>query len=324
MSERRIEVISSQGLPDVAHVMVARVDGRDDRVIELVDGLDPDFRRPDKWIVNVSTQYGCPVGCPFCDAGFRYRGNVSADVMIEQIHTVLERHPPELAQSCRKLKVHFARMGEPALNPGVLAVLEQLPSLIPNPDVWGCVPTVAPQKAEPWFEGLLAVKRKHFHGRFQLQFSLNTTCAEERMRLTPYPHQPFPWVSAYGQRFFSPGDRKVVLNFALAAGIPFDPDVVAEHFDPGCFAVKLTPLNPTERGREQGLDTVLSAAAAGVMEAAVARLHHHGFDVVISIGDPREDQVGSNCGQAVRRLIGDPAPVGEGFTPPVTASRCAK
>jgi len=308
MSTRRIEVLSSQGLPDVAHVMVGRVDRRDDRVLEFVDGLDPDFRRPDKWIVNVSTQYGCPVGCPFCDAGFRYLGNVEAEVMLEQIQQVLDRHPPELRLQCRKLKVHFARMGEPALNPAVLEVLEQLPALIPNPDLWGCVPTVAPQRAEPWFEGLLAVKRKHYHGRFQLQFSLNTTSVEERLRLTPYPHQPFPWVSAYGQRFFEPGDRKVVLNFALAAGIPFDPAVVAEHFDPACFAVKLTPLNPTQQGTDKGLDTVLSAAAPGVMEAAVERLHGHGFDVVISIGDPREDQVGSNCGQAVRRLIGDTSP----------------
>jgi 23S rRNA (adenine2503-C2)-methyltransferase len=305
MSPRRIEVISSQGLPDVAHVLVGRIDGRDDRVIEFVDGLDPDFARPDKWIVNVSTQYGCPVRCPFCDAGFRYRGDVEAEVMIEQIQRVLERHPPQLARSCRKLKVHFARMGEPALNPAVLEVLDQLPDLIPNPDLWGCVPTVAPQRSEAWFEGLLAVKRKRYHGRFQLQFSLNTTCPEQRRRLTPYPHQPMDWVSAFGQRFFEPGDRKPVLNFALAAGVPFDPAVVAERFDPACFAVKLTPLNPTQQGREQGLDTVLSAAAAGVMEAAVDRLHGYGFDVVVSIGDPREDQVGSNCGQAVRRLLGE-------------------
>jgi 23S rRNA (adenine2503-C2)-methyltransferase len=308
MSQPRIEILASQGLPDVAHVMVVRVDGRDDRVIEIVDGLDPRFPRPDKWIVNVSTQYGCPIGCPFCDAGFRYRGNVSAEVMFEQIRAVLERHPPELARTCRKLKVHFARMGEPALNPAVLEVLERLPAVIPNPDLWGCVPTTAPQRSEPWFEGLLALKRKHYHGRFQLQFSLNTTSVEHRQRLTPYPHQPFPWVSAYGQRFFAPGDRKPVLNFALAAGVPFEPAVVAEHFDPSCFAVKLTPLNPTEQGREKGLDTVLSAAAPEVLEAAVQRLHGYGFDVVVSIGDPREDQVGSNCGQAVRRLLNDEKP----------------
>jgi 23S rRNA (adenine2503-C2)-methyltransferase len=305
MSQRRIEVISSQGMPDVAHVMVGRVDGRDDRVLEFVDGLDPEHRRPDKWIVNVSTQYGCPVGCPFCDAGFRYRGNVPAEVMIEQILRVLERQPPQLTLECRKLKVHFARMGEPALNPAVLEVLERLPALIPNPGLWGCVPTVAPQRAEPWFEGLLAVKRKHFHGRFQLQFSLNTTSVERRRVLTPYPHQPLEWVSAYGQRFFEPGDRRVALNFALASGVPFDPDVVARHFEPSCFAVKLTPLNPTEQGRERGLDTVLSAASPAVMDRAVRRLHELGFDVVVSIGDPREDQVGSNCGQAVRRLLGD-------------------
>ncbi len=304
MSERRIELLSSEGMPDVAHVLVGRVDGCNDQVLEFVDGLDPRHPQREKWIINVSTQYGCPVGCPFCDAGFRYRGHVSADVMVEQIERVLERHPPALRLRCRKLKVHFARMGEPALNPAVLEVLDRLPDLVPSPDLWGCVPTIAPNGSEAWFEGLLAVKRRRYRGRFQLQFSLNTTSARQRERLTPYPHQPFVWVSAYGRRFFEPGDRKVVLNFALAAGVTFDPTDVARHFDPSCFAVKLTPLNPTQRGQDTGLNTVLSAAAPGVMERAVGELHALGFDVVVSIGDPREDKVGSNCGQAVRRLLG--------------------
>jgi 23S rRNA (adenine2503-C2)-methyltransferase len=299
---RRIELLTAAGMEGVAHVLVGRVDGRDDRLIELVDGLDTRLPRERKWIVNVSTQYGCPVGCPFCDAGFRFRGNVPAEVMIEQIEQVLARHPAALRRTCGKLKVHFARMGEPALNPDVLAVLDQLPEQIPNPDLWACVPTTAPRGGERWFEGLLEVKRRRFPGRFQLQFSLNTTSADVRRVLTPHPHLPFDWIAAYGARFFAPGDRRVVLNYALAAGVPFEPAEVARRFDPAVFAVKLTPLNPTRQGELSGLGTVLSAAAPGVMDRAVAELYALGFDAVVSIGDPREDQVGSNCGQAVRRV----------------------
>ncbi|MFH1462778.1 MAG: radical SAM protein [Pseudomonadota bacterium] len=307
MDAGRIEVLSESGMEGVAHVLVARVDGRDDRMIELVDGLDPAHPRPEKWIVNVSTQFGCPVGCPFCDAGFRFRGNIPAEVIIAQIERVLARRPAELRRGCRKLKVHFARMGEPALNPAVLEVIAQLPDQIPNPDLWACVPTTAPKGSEPWFERLLEIKRARFHGRFQLQLSLNTTDPGWRRVLTPYPHQPFEQLAEYGRRFFSPGDRKVTLNYALAAGVPFEPAEVARLFDPEHFAVKLTPLNPTRQGEEQGLGTVLSAAAPGVLEGAVEALHALGFDVVISIGDPREDEVGSNCGQAVRRLVGEAA-----------------
>lgn len=302
---RRIELLSASGMEGVAHVLVGRVDGRDDRLIELVDGLDPRLPRERKWIVNLSTQYGCPVGCPFCDAGFRFRGNVPAEVMIEQIERVLERHASALRRTCGKLKVHFARMGEPALNPDVLAVLDQLPAQIQNPDLWACVPTTAPRGSEGWFEGLLAIKRRRFQGRFQLQFSLNTTSAEVRRVLTPHPHLPFEWIATCGGSFFAPGDRKVVLNYALAAGVPFEPAEVARRFDPAAFAVKLTPLNPTRQGEQSGLGTVLSAAAPGVMDRAVEDLSTLGFDVVVSIGDPREDAVGSNCGQAVRRRIGE-------------------
>jgi 23S rRNA (adenine2503-C2)-methyltransferase len=304
MGAGRIEIVSESGLEGVAHVLVARVDGRDDRMIELVDGLDPAHPRHEKWIVNVSTQYGCPVGCPFCDAGFRFRGNLPAEVIIEQIERILARRPPELRRTCRKLKVHFARMGEPALNPAVLEVIAQLPEQIPNPDLWACVPTTAPEGSEPWFERLLEIKRARFHGRFQLQLSLNTTDADQRKVLTPRPHQSFDWLADYGRRFFAPGDRKVGLNYALAAGVPFEPAEVARVFDPATFAVKLTPLNPTRRGEEQGLDTVICAAAPGVLEGAVVELRALGFDVVVSIGDPREDAVGSNCGQAVRRMVG--------------------
>ncbi len=306
MSPRHIEIIAESGLQDVAQVFVGRVDGLDSQVLEFVDGLDPALPRQQKWIVNVSTQYGCPVGCPFCDAGFRFRGNVPASVMLEQIQRVLQGHPPELQRSCGKLKVHFARMGEPALNSAVLGVLEQLPELIHNPDLWACIATIAPRGAEPWFEALLALKRRHYHGRFQLQFSLNTTSTQQRRVLTPYPHMSFDEIAAYGERFFEPGDRRPVLNFALAQGVPFEPVTVAAHFDPEIFAVKLTPLNPTAQGRERGLGTVISAVEPDALELTVRALHGLGFDVVVSIGDPREDQVGSNCGQAVRRLLSAP------------------
>ncbi|MCP4647366.1 MAG: DEAD/DEAH box helicase, partial [bacterium] len=58
------------------------------------------------------------------------------------------------------------------------------------------------------------------------------------------------------EAWVEPMDRKVVLNFALARDVEFDPQVILETFDPAHFAAKLTPVNPTSRGIANGFETV--------------------------------------------------------------------
>jgi len=285
----------------VATVHVLRLRGSDGHKVECVDGLDPPLPRTSKWIVNVSTQFGCPVGCPYCDAGGSFAGNLEADEILAQVRYVVSRHPATVS-SCSKLKVHFSRMGDPALNDATLGALRRLPEMMAAPGLWACVATVAPRGRDGWFEQLLQVKQRHYPRRFQLQFSLNTTDPRVRQQLVPCATWSFDRIARYGSLFFEPGDRKVLLNFALAAGIPFDPAALDRLFDPALFAVKLTPLNPTERGKRAGMATLLRSERAHHLDPAVATLRERGFDVIISVGDPREDEVGSNCGQAVRLL----------------------
>jgi 23S rRNA (adenine2503-C2)-methyltransferase len=295
------EVLRVSGDPDVAEVAVLRFRGDDRHQVETVDGLTPPLPRARKWIINLSTQFGCPVGCPFCDAASAFHGNLRVDELMAQVAWALDRHPGVEAR-CDKLKVHFARMGEPALNDAVPEAMALLPERIPTPGLWACVATVAPRRREAWFERLLEVKEAHFRGRFQLQFSMQSTDPLARARLIPIPHWSFDEVADYGARFHQPGDRKPVLNFALARDVPFDPRVISRAFDPARFALKLTPVNPTTRGREQGFETRLRAGRDEELRAAVARLAAQGYDVIVSVGDEREDEIGSNCGQAVRAL----------------------
>jgi len=302
MHSEEMEILSASGQEDVATVFVGRSRRHPERMFEFVDGLDGRYPREEKWIINVSTQFGCPVGCLFCDAGGEFKGSISAELMLEQIRAVLDRHPPDLRLRCRKLKVHFSRMGEPALNPEVLDVLRVLPELIPNPDLWACLATVVPKGADGWFERLREIKGAHYRRRFQLQFSVNSTDEDCRRSLMPFSHHSLADLASLGRRFHRDGDRKIVLNAALAEGIPISPRVIGDLFDPGAFMVKLTPLNPTAAGRASGLRTALAPARPGRADELGAELNALGFDVVVSIGDPREDQIGSNCGQAVRRM----------------------
>ncbi len=301
------EVVFERGMDDVANVVVVRLNGDERGLVECVDGLDPPRPRGQKWVINISTQLGCPVGCPYCDAGGHFQRNLSAAEMLAQVQLILDRHPGAAAE-CAKLKVHFARMGEPALNDSTLEVLAALPALVGAPALWGCVATVAPRGREKWFERLIEHKERFYRGRFQLQFSLNSTSSRDRARLVPYPHWPLETIAAYGARFHGSGERKVGLNFALARDVAFDPQVVIRLFDPAHFAVKLTPLNPTTRGAAAGFVTMLRSERAARLEEATLALRESGFDVILSVGDERQNEVGSNCGQAVRFFEATRAP----------------
>jgi len=268
--------------------------------VETVDSIDPRYPRSEKSVIILSTQFGCPVGCPMCDAGAAFAGNLSAEQILWQVRFVLDRRPEIL--SSRKLKVHFARMGEPALNSAaVLRALERLPALLPAEGLMPCIATVAPAQSLPFFEELTWLKRRLYRGgQFQLQLSVNSTDPGVRRQLIPIPHLNLEALAAIGDRFFEPGDRKVALNFALARGVPLDPALLERHFDPDHFMIKLTPVNPTARAREAGLHTVLSAEDPDATRELSARLGQAGFDVVVSIGEAEEIAIGSNCGQLVR------------------------
>ncbi len=301
MSEENVgmDTLKVDGDPEVAEVALLRFRGEDRYTVETVDGLTPPLARSQKWIINISTQFGCPVGCPFCDAAMDYAGNPSVDELLAQVRWALARHPG-VAEDCAKLKVHFARMGEPSLNDAVLEAMDRLPALVASPGLWACVATVAPRGRDSWFDQLLEIKERLYRGRFQLQFSVQSTDETKREELIPMSHWRLEQLADFGRRFFKSDDRKVILNFALAQDVPFDPAVIERMFDPDSFAVKLTPVNPTAAAKENGFETVLRSERDEILSDACQRLAQGNYDVIVSIGDEQEDWIGSNCGQALR------------------------
>jgi 23S rRNA (adenine2503-C2)-methyltransferase len=274
---------------------------------EFVDARDPDCDFDFKWVIIVSTQFGCPVACTMCDAGGDYVGDLRSEEILAQIDHVVQVHGSERLSSVEKFKVQFARMGEPALNPAVLEALRELPSRYKAPGLMPCVATTAPSNACKWFDGLIGVRHAVYAGRdFQLQISLNSTDEAARDRLMPYPKMSFETIAKLIDRFHIDGTRKVSLNFALTKDVPVDAQVIAEHFDPKKACIKITPLNPTIRSQETGLDTALPPEAPKDCERLCEELTGCGFDVILSIGDVRENEIGSNCGMAVRRLSNNP------------------
>ena len=302
-----MRVVAVAGRDDLARVYIAETGGG--RCIEFVESLQPPWPREKKWVLIVSCLFGCPFACRICDAGGNYRGRLSREEIEFQINYMVAQRFPDRDIPCEKFKIQFARMGEPALNPEVLEAIVALPRRWRAPGLILSLSTIAPAGCDGFFDRLLEVKERFKPGTFQFQFSLHTSDETRRRELIPARTWSFAAMAAYGRRFLGPGDRKVTLNFALAAGYPLDAGKLLDWFDPGLFLVKITPVNPTGSARANGLRPVLTPIGGG--EAVVDGLRRAGYEVIVSLGEFEENAIGSNCGQFVRSYLagkGNPRP----------------
>jgi len=296
------QILEVKGNPELAEVYVAQLRDDPQTLVEFVDSIDPRFPREEKWVITVSTQFGCAMRCAMCDSADYYAGNLTADEILSEIDYVVRKRMPSGVIPVEKFKIQFARMGEPALNPAVLEVLERLPDVYRAPGLIPCMASIAPRAAADWFERLLAIKQRLYGGgHFQLQFSINSTDPVVRKRLMPASKWSFEQIAEYGRRWYTPGDRRISLNFVLAEGIPVDPDIAASLYDPETFLIKVTPLNPTDSARRNELVPTLLPSDPNAADELAERFEALGFDCIVSIGAEEEIRIGSNCGQAVAR-----------------------
>jgi 23S rRNA (adenine2503-C2)-methyltransferase len=297
-----IEILAEHGKDDVATVFIGRT--ATGKLVEFAETFQPYLPIEKKWVIILSVMHGCPVGCLMCDAGTTFESNLSKEEIIDQLDYILTRKFPNKKIPVEKLKVQFTRMGEPSFNDAVIDVLEELPKRYEAPGLLPCVSTIAPAGRKEFFERLFDVKDGHYKsGRFQLQFSIHTTDSTKRDELMPIKKLSFDEIAAYGEQFFKKGDRKITLNFALMDGYPIDPHILARHFRPEKFLVKITPLNPTTKARENNLKSVLGNGSNDNdnVNALVNQLTYLDFEVILSIGNTEENAIGSNCGQFISR-----------------------
>ena len=145
-----MKLVGKTGREDIAIVYLAET--TKGRLVEFVESVQPPLPRNEKWVLIVSTLYGCPVGCLFCDAGGWYRGRLSKEDILGQVDYMITNRFPSRKIPVKKLKIQFARVGEPSLNPNVLDVLEELPKIYDAPGLLPCISTVAPKGNKKFFE----------------------------------------------------------------------------------------------------------------------------------------------------------------------------
>lgn len=308
-----LKVLASTGREDVAMVYV--VDLGADRLVECVESIQPPISREDKWVLLVSTMFGCPIGCSMCDAGGHYQGKPSKDEILSQIDFLVRKRFPDGKVPSKQFKIQFARMGEPSLNPNVLDVLDELPALYEAPGLMPSISTVAPHGTADFFARMREIKNKHYSsGHFQFQFSIHTTDQTLRDKIIPVKKWSFTEMAAFGESYYLPGDRKITLNFALAKDMPVDPSILLSHFTPEKFLIKITPLNPTYRAQENNLSSYINPLVGVDSYEIVETLEQAGYQVIVSIGEVEENFIGSNCGQYIKRHLSATQPIQDGYT----------
>lgn len=309
-----MKILDVYGKEDLAKVYVANMRDDDRYMVEFVESTQPPIPRDKKWVLIVSSLFGCPVKCKMCDAGGKFFGKLKTEEILMQIDHMVRRRFPDKVVPIPKFKIQFARMGEPSLNMNVLGALERLPEIYNAPGLLPSLSTIAPKSNRGFFDRLIDIKDSHYpNGRFQLQFSIHTTNAKKRDELIPLKKWSFEEIADYGTRFRKKDDKKVTLNFACVEGYEVEPEVVREYFDPNAFLIKLTPLNPTIRVEESRLKSMIDPYDKNSADKIIDSFKKQGFDVILSIGEVEENKIGSNCGQFVSQYRKAQTPVKEGY-----------
>ena len=197
-----------------------------------------------KWVITISSQYGCSMGYAFCDVPEVGPGkNATFNDMINQVKNALSLHP-EVKQA-ERINLHYVRLGEPTWNDDVIHSVYYLKGMFDGMG-WGFHPvvsTVMPRtnsSLESFLNRWIALKNR-FNGEAGLQISINTTDEGIRNETMPFTMNFFRIYRALSLPLVvGLKGRKITLNFALTDA-PVDAYELRRYFDPQYFMCKITP-----------------------------------------------------------------------------------
>lgn len=253
-----------------------------------------------KWVVTISTQYGCSMGCTFCDVPKVGPGiNATYKDLIKQILTALYLHP-EIKRT-ERLNIHFARMGEPTWNPNVLDATKWAKEhLDPEYKIHPVISTMMPRKNE-WLRTFIhtwmRIKNRLLNGDAGLQLSINSTDEKEREVMFNGKACSLPEISNI-MRGVIPNGRKITLNFAVA-NWEIDPEKLLRYFDPDDYLIKLTPMHKTEAAESVDIRTEGDPTTYHPYKEHEKELISAGYDVIVFIASKEEDDGMITCGNAI-------------------------
>lgn len=259
----------------------------------------------EKWVITISTQYGCSMGCKFCDVPKVGNGlNATLNDLTNQLIEGLKLHPE--IESTKRLNLHYARMGEPTFNFDVIEHAKQLHKIVKpyigNSMIHPVISTMLPKANKRLMEFLnewCDIKNYTYRGDAGLQFSINSTDDDQRNEMFSGNSLPLNDISEIGRLLPDPKGRKYALNFALADNYTVDAEKLAMLFNPNKFMVKITPLHKTQSCDDNGIITTDGYEAFTPYQKAETDLKNAGFDVIVFVPSYDEDLGLITCGNAI-------------------------
>ena len=258
----------------------------------------------EKWVVTISSQYGCSMGCTFCDVPKVGKGvNASENDMIKQVQSCISLHPE--VKATERLNLHYARMGEPTFNESVITSAYKLNRMLKKLD-FGFHPVVSTMMPfnnkglEEFLVDWLTLKN-NLDGEAGLQLSINTTDELIREETMPFSHN-IPTIAAIMKGVLIEvgviEGRKITLNFALTDA-PVDAKYLRALFDPKYFICKLTPMHNTSAVVEGDMITHDGYTHYYPYKEVEENLKAVGFDVIVFVPSKEEDESKITCGNAI-------------------------
>jgi 23S rRNA (adenine2503-C2)-methyltransferase len=253
-----------------------------------------------KWLLTVSTQRGCVHNCQFCDvAPLPFKGNLSQNEILDQVTNIL-KNTPYVTQS-DKVKIGFARMGEPAWNIenvlGAMRLLSQISEYQGRDFKWlPCFNTILPRRANVLSQ-VIDFKESVYEGRLHLQISCNSTDEDKRKELFGGADvMTLPEiVSEVNKQTIT--SRTVTLNFIVMQGVEVSVKKLKKMGLQGDkFTVKLIPLNKTNNAKGNELETVANYSNYDKLIEIGNQFKKAGVPVVID-AIAKCEEAGLCCGQ---------------------------
>jgi len=221
----------------------------------------------DKWLLTVSTQKGCVHKCRFCDVtNLQFKGNLTQEQIENQIKFILEN--TNYVSNSNKVKIGFARMGEPAHNlENVLGAMRNLDSISKQMNKnfrWlPCFNSILPRQTIEGNTGfdvidkVIETKENNFNGFLHFQVSCNSTDEIKRKELFGNADvlSLEEIVGYINNKHIT--NRTVTLNFIVMKGVEVDVNKLKNiGLNGDKFRVKLIPLNNTVKANQNNLETL--------------------------------------------------------------------
>lgn len=261
----------------------------------------------EKWVITLSTQYGCPMKCTFCDVPkIKFRGNATFEDLKDQLYSAIRMFPD--VKYTERMNIHFARMGEPIFNDEVIEFSEWLfknkrqikqDTGLSIETLHPVLTTSLPRKYKKLQEKILnwcSIKNDLYNGQAGLQFSVNSTCEKQRSAMYQGEQISLEELSKIAENMPFPVSRKYCLNFAYASGYEVDGEKLRKLFDPEKFMCKITPIHNNDSCRENGIVTIGGYESYAPYKQAEDSLKAAGFDVLVFVPSMDEEDGLVTCG----------------------------